>query len=191
MCQAWTTAHLKAHFPPPLSPLILLRGDDGWMYQTMWIWKCVCAINLDNFVHVVFLCSSHFSHAEYHSSSLIQCNALFLQWTSPTTCGCTASDSAKLWVNMHTAPLRKTAMSLVFSIRKKWLSFAFQLCLLHSQILFIICYTLVCTLLGPKKTDKKILWHIAYIPCACEYSPMCVWHGFRWKTNPHITLVIA
>lgn len=157
MYQARTTAHLKAHFPPPLSPLILLRGDDGWMFQTMWIcnWVCLCNQPRQFCVCGIFMFFPLLSCWIPTYPHLFKANAMFLQWTSPSSCGRTASNSNKCWVNMHTAPL--------LSERQKWVWFSalensVDCPLLSScayctvkYIIIIICYTLGLYTTGPKR----------------------------------------
>lgn len=126
--------------PPPPSPLILLRGDDGWMvvFQTMWTCEWVndvCGINPDEFAYVVFF------YVLPHSLMLNTNSCPLIPNTEPVR-----SAVAVLLLIQPSGELARTQLHserLVFSIRKQCgLSFLFQLCSLHSQIIFITSYTL-------------------------------------------------
>lgn len=157
MYQARTTAHLKAHFPPPLSPLILLRGDDGWMFKPCdFVNDCVCVINLDSFVYVVFLCSSLFSHAEYQ---------LVPTYSKQMQCFCSGLTLVLTLVAVlpPIPPSVWSTCTQLHSEREKWVWFSalenrVDCPLLSSCAYYTVKYSsssvtlLVCTLLGQKKT---------------------------------------
>lgn len=191
MYQARTTAHLKAHFPPPLTPLILLRGDDGWMFQTMWICNWVCLCNLDNFVYVVFLCSSHFSHAEYQ---------LTPTYSKQMQCFCSGLALAAVAV---LPPIPRSVGSTCIQLhseRQKWVWFSalensVDCPLLSSCAYCTVKYSsssvtlLVCTLLGQKETDNKSQWQIAVCQkknISCIFPNVCLtWFMMKKKTSLH------
>lgn len=134
------------------TPLILLRGDDGWME-----WFKPCESESEHVCQeCLFVCGV------FMLFLLLSCwiPTLTHFWLIPNTCHCFvldwcnhyghASTLAKWWPDTHPAPLRITGagvseLRLVFSIREQWcsgLSFLFQLCPLHSQIISITSHFL-------------------------------------------------